>query len=640
MCGIIGWLGRPSQEIGIRMRDTMSHRGPDSAGEWSDPDRKVWLGHRRLAIIDLTSEGHQPMLSQSGRFVITYNGEVFNYLDIKKELELFGLKFRGHSDTEVIIAAIEEWGVAAAVRRFVGMYAFGVYDRQEQRIWLVRDRLGIKPLYYANHSGEFAFASELQALKQLPWLDQTIDKNALYAYFRYLCVPAPATIIKGAKKLPPASILCWDGKEVIINCYWDHKEVVKAGLQSPIECGFSEAADELELKLKESVRLRMLADVPLGAFLSGGVDSSLVVALMQVQSDRPIKTYNIGFTEESHDESPFARAIASHLGTEHHELILTPANVIDLIPKISSFYDEPFADSSNVPTYLVSRFARNGVTVALSGDGGDELFGGYPRYFWASRIQRLKQRLAPWGSRLFGHAIERMPDAFWDKIIANLGGKKLAGSEGLSARVQRFGRYLVTPLDRIYEEMISAWKNPADLLCSEPQVFLGPDLNKFNGINLAEQMMAVDQENQLVDDFLTKVDRASMRVSLEVRVPLLDHRLVEWSWRVPAEYKMLPHGDRGKLLLREVLYRYVPKYLIERPKMGFGMPMGRWLRKELRPWAEELLNPTSLSKIELLNPSAIQRVWEEHLDGADRLPQIWTVLMFLQWQESWRSCGR
>lgn len=623
------------------MRDIMRHRGPDSAGEWADPGRRVWLGHRRLAIIDLTSEGHQPMLSPSGRFVITYNGEVFNYLDISRELELLGLKFRGHSDTEVIVAAIEEWGVAAAVKRFVGMFAFGVYDRQEHRIWLVRDRLGIKPLYYANHSGEFAFASELQALKQLPWLDQNIDENALHAYFRYLCVPAPATIIKGAKKLPPASILCWDGKEITISCYWDHKEVVRAGLHSPIESSFREAANELELRLKESVRLRMLADVPLGAFLSGGVDSSLVVALMQAQSERPIKTYTIGFSEQSHDESPYARAIASHLGTEHHELILTPNNIIDLIPKISSFYDEPFADSSNVPTYLVSCFARNGVTVALSGDGGDELFGGYPRYFWASRIQRLKRQLTPWGSRLLGHLIERMSDAFWDRIVVNLGGRKFAGSEGLSTRVKQFCHYLVTPPDRIYEEIISAWKNPTDLLLrSKLQEFFGPDLHKFEGISWAEQMMAVDQENQLVDDFLTKVDRASMGVSLEVRVPLLDHRLVEWSWRVPTKYKMASHGDRGKLLLREVLYRYVPKNLIERPKMGFGMPMGRWIREELRPWAEELLSPSSIKKVEILNPEPIRRVWAEHLDGINRLPQIWTVLMFLQWQKSWYSCSQ
>lgn len=637
MCGILGWLGNGLlPEVARQMLPLLSHRGPDDVGEWLDEDHSVWLGHRRLSIVDLSSEGHQPMISPSGRFVITYNGEVYNHTSIRKELENFGVSFRGHSDTEVILAAIEAWGLEPAIKRFVGMFAFGLYDTKESCLWLVRDRLGIKPLYYAQRHGELVFASELRSLTRIPWLDQEIDLDALDAYFRHLCVPAPASILRGVRKLLPGTMLCWNGDNASIQSYWNLRDVVRAGLEKPLTCGFQEAADELETLLTEAVRIRMQADVPWGAFLSGGIDSSTVVALMQMLSDRPVQTYTIGFSEPSHDESPYGRAVASYLGTEHHEQLLSPSDVLELIPHIASVHDEPFADGSNVPTYLLSQFARQGVTVALSGDGGDEQFGGYPRYFWASRIKRLQDCLTPVGARWLGRAMAKVPAAWWDGPVMRLGGRPFAGSEGLSARVRRMGGYLRCSPECVYEDMIAAWQHPSAILGRVPQAHYGPDPHKFCGMDWSDQMMAVDQANFLADDILTKVDRTSMAVSLEVRVPLLDHRIVEWSWRVPRAYKLANTGDRGKLLLREVLYRYVPKELIERPKRGFGMPMGQWLRQHLRPWAEDLLQ-TALQQDGLLDPTPIRQVWTEHMAGRDRLPQIWTVLMFLQWQQSWQS---
>jgi asparagine synthase (glutamine-hydrolysing) len=639
MCGIVGWLGgRPLPDLARAMRDLLSHRGPDDAGTWEDQERGLWFGHRRLSILDLSPAGHQPMVSTSGRYVIVYNGEVFNHTTLRRQLEAQGQQFRGRSDTEVILAAIETWGVEGAVPHFVGMFAFGLYDRQERCVWLVRDRLGIKPLYYAQRADELVFASELRALKLLPWLDRTLDRDALHAYFRYQYVPAPATIIQGARKVLPGTMLRWDGQDFQERRYWDLRTVVRSGRENPLTCPFEEAADELESLLQEAVRLRMEADVPLGAFLSGGVDSSTVVALMQSQSARPIETFTIGFSERSHDESPYARAVATHLGTHHHEQRLTPASVLELIPHVALLFDEPFADGSSVPTFLLSQFARQWVSVALSGDGGDELFGGYPRYYWASRITRLQRRLTPTGARWVGRALAGVPPQVWDGPVTWLGGRRLAGSEGLSSRVRRFGGYLSAQPSCVYRDMIAAWPDPGVLLGERPRRHLGPQPDRYDELDWTEQMMAIDQENQLVDDFLTKVDRASMAVSLEVRVPLLDHRVVEWSWRVPTSFKMASRGDRGKLILRQVLDRYVPRHLMERPKMGFGMPMGRWLRHQLRPWAEALLDVHTLKSSGVLDPDPVRKAWEEHLAGADRLPRLWSVLMFLQWLERWQSC--
>lgn len=634
MCGVVGWIDRSlDKELAKRMTACLTHRGPDDEGEWCDPSSTVWLGHRRLSVLDLSTEGHQPMVSPSGRYVISYNGEVVNHKLLRTELQTLGYQFRGHSDTEVILAAIEAWGIDEALTRFIGMFAFGLYDRTERCVWLVRDRMGIKPLYYAQRGQSFAFASELRPLRMLPWVDTAIDYQALAAYFRYLYVPAPATIFSGVRKLLPGTWLRWDGQQLEERRYWNLSEVIREGICSPRVQSLSETADELDALLRDAVQLQMEADVPLGAFLSGGIDSSTVVALMQAQSRRPVHTFSIGFSERSHDESPFARAVASHLGTDHHEERLTPADVLKLIPEIATHYDEPFADSSNVPTFLVSRFARRYVTVALSGDGGDELFGGYPRYFWASRIATWQKRLTMFGAACVGQTLRKVPAGLIDGPAAILGGKRWAGSEGVSARVRRFGRYLATEPDSVYQEVIAAWPDVTGLLGGTIANELGPNPRHFPGLDWSERMMAVDQSNQLPDDFLTKVDRASMAVSLEVRVPLLDHRIVEWSWRIPRSFKMAARGDRGKLVLREVLSRYVPVHLTDRPKMGFGMPLGQWLRNDLKPWAHGLLSSDQLQKQGVLNPVLVRQVWQEHLAGQDRLAQLWTVLMFTQWMD-------
>ena len=429
----------------------------------------------------------------------------------------------------------------------------------------------------------------------------------------------------------------WSREGIQKSVYWDIFEVAYAGINNPLDCSFMEAADQLESLLRDIVRMHMVSDVPLGAFLSGGIDSSTVAALMQAQSNSPVKTFTISFEEKSHDESQFARKVANYLGTEHHELTLESGDVLKLVPAIADIYDEPFADGSNIPTYLLSKFTRDSVKVALSGDGGDELFGGYPRYFWASRITRWRKSLSAPGAHLMGRILTTIPDQFWDGPVSCLGGKQLSGAEGLSHRVNRLGGYLSCSPDQVYERMISAWPDPSIILKNKPKQPLGPDLSRVNGLKWSEQMMAVDQANFLVDDILTKVDRASMAVSLEARVPLLDHRLVEWSWRIPLGYKLDSVGDRGKLLLREVLSRYIPRELLERPKMGFGMPMNRWLREELREWAEDILSPDNLKRSGVLDVNLVHKVWQEQLQGKNRLSQIWTVMMFQLWYDRWFS---
>lgn len=621
------------------MRDRLQHRGPDDAGEWHDLYSGVWLGHRRLAILDLSPAGHQPMLSHSERYVIVFNGEVFNFSELRKELEVTGTCFAGHSDTEVMLAAIEAWGLQAALERFVGMFAFALWDREVQSLTLVRDRLGIKPLYYASANGQFAFASELQALAPLAWIDAEIDGQALADYLRYLCVPAPLTILRGVRKLEPGTLLVWCRGELKLEHYWRLKKSVHAGLENPLRLDVAEAADELEMRLREAIALRMRSDVPYGAFLSGGVDSSLVTALMSQLSAQPLSTFTIGFSDGSHDESAHARAVAAYLGTRHHEEILEADTVAALIDEVAALHDEPFADGSSFPTYLLCRFARRYVTVALSGDGGDELYGGYPRYFWAGRIQRWRARLGPLGTRLLAGALNAVPDRVWDGPVNRLSAGRYAGAHGLGARVRRFADYLAIDPRRADIEMIAAWTDP-DSIIARPH---GPPSDRYAdwpGLGWAEQMMAVDQANYLPDDILTKVDRASMAVSMEVRVPMLDHRLVEWSWRLPRALKFSGAGDRGKLLLRELLYRYVPKTLIERPKMGFGMPMAQWLRGPLRTWADELLSEGALAASGLLKPAPVRKVWLEHLAGENRLPQLWTVLMLQLWHARWRQAAK
>lgn len=635
MCGIAGWIG-PSLDIAAArvMSTRLAHRGPDDAGEWQEGS--VWLAQRRLSIVDLSPTGHQPMPSASGRYVLTYNGEVYNAPELSFELARLGHTFCGHSDTEVMLAAFEQWGVERALARFNGMFAFAVWDRRTQSLLLARDRMGEKPLYYAERDGNLAFASELGSLWQLPWLDKRIDRNALAAYFRYLCVPAPAAIIQGARKLAPGTLYRWTQGRGELHAYWTVANAVTAGAQARIGGDIRAAADELDALLRDAIRLRLRSDVPFGAFLSGGLDSSLVVALMQQEANRPVSTFTIGFAEKSHDESGYARAVAAHIGTRHSERILSAHDVIDLVPAITRIHDEPFADSSSIPTALLARFARTQVTVALSGDGGDELFGGYPRYFWAGRIQRLRRRLTPFGAAAFSALLDFVPAGFWNQTDQRLCRSRLGGANGLAERVRRFSAYLRCPPEQVYHSIVSAWKNPAALVCGSFDDNLNPDVSGYADLSWAESMMAVDQEHYLPDDILTKMDRATMAVALEGRAPLLDHRLVEWAWRVRPQHKLSEHGDRGKLLMRELLYRYVPKEMIERPKMGFGMPIGHWLRQDLREWAEAMLEPGRLASVGL-DARPVRVAWREHLVGKNRLPEIWTVLMWVQWQENWKA---
>ena len=635
MCGIAGWLGQSiDKRYSKEILNRLIHRGPDGAGEWMCEG--VWFGHRRLAVLDLSSDGRQPMVSASGRYVLTYNGEVYNYLGIRSDLEQAGVVFHGHSDTEVVLAACECWGIESALTHFEGMFAFSLYDIQERVLWLARDPMGIKPLYYTFQQKEFAFASELRALQPLPWLSDSVDPAALSAYFRYLCVPAPATILRDVKKLPSGCLLRKDAEGVRVICYWNAERRAREARKDPLQMSFIEAADELESRLRRSVRLHMQSDVPYGAFLSGGVDSSTIVALMQSESARLVKTFSIGFADKSHDESCHARSVAEHLGTNHHELILDEDDALALIPEVASYYDEPFADGSSIPTFLVSKFAREHVTVCLSGDGGDELFGGYPRYFWASRIERWRKRLSQPGAKLSAGILKSVPNLFWDDVVNPLFGHRYGGTSGLSGRIRRFSDYLACPRSRAYAMTMSAWVHPDALIGNTDVAALGPDATHYPDLPWAEEMMLIDQGNYLQDDILTKVDRASMSVSLEARVPLLTHSLVDWSWRVPMSFKLSENGDQGKLLLREVLYRHVPKALIDRPKQGFGMPMARWLRGSLREWAESLLKPEDIEGVGL-NSTLVTKIWSEHLMGEDRLPQLWTVLMYRQWHQNWKE---
>lgn len=639
MCGIVGWVGEGiDPQCALRMRDRLRHRGPDDAGHWYDADAAAWLGHRRLAILDLSPAGHQPMVSSSGRYVMAFNGEVFNYIEMRAELEAAGIGFRGHSDTEVMLAAIEAWGLRQALARFVGMFAIALWDRDEQSLTLIRDRMGIKPLYYACHGGQLAFASELRALAPLPWLDSGIDQESLADYLRYLCVPAPRTILRGARKLEPGCLLVWRRGGHSIERYWNLHEVIRAGREHPLALDLPAAADELERRLGESIALRMRSDVPYGAFLSGGIDSSLMVALMCRQAQQPVHTFTIGFEGSGNDESVHARAVAAHLGTNHHEEHLEVNAVPGLVADASLTHDEPFADGSSIPTFLLCRFARRSVTVALSGDGGDELYGGYPRYFWAGRIERWRRRLGSGGARALAGILKSVPGAVWDNAVDRLSSGKFTGAHGLSARVRRFAGYLASGPGAADLAMSAAWPDPGLIMAAAAP----PAADRHSGwpdLDWAERMMAVDQATYLPDDILTKVDRASMAVSMEVRVPMLDHRLVEWSWRLPRACKLAETGDRGKLLLREVLYRHVPKALIERPKVGFGMPMETWLRGPLREWAGDLLAAPALTRSGLLRPEAVTAAWNAHQAGENRLPQLWTALMLEQWLARWREAA-
>lgn len=645
MCGISGGLQsdlgpREWEEALGRMESALNHRGPDDSGVWFDAGAGVGLAHRRLSIVDLSPAGHQPMHSADGRYVISYNGEIYNFTALRRDLESRGHGFRGHSDTEVMLAAFSQWGVEAAVKKFVGMFAFAVWDARERMLHLCRDRAGEKPLYYGWVGDTFLFGSELKALRAHPCWRAEVDRDALLLFLRYNYVPAPYSIYKGIRKLAPGTILSVSLEKRNRNGagqpkpYWSARQVAEDGIRHPFEGSEADALAELEELLREAVAGQMVADVPLGAFLSGGIDSSLVVALMQAQSSRPVKTFTIGFHEAAYNEAEFAKAVATHLRTEHTELYVTPKEAMDVIPRLPALYDEPFADSSQIPTFLVSELTRRRVTVSLSGDGGDELFGGYNRYFWGRRIWS-KIGWVPRGlRRAAASGVTRFSPSAWDAAFGVLPRGLCETSPG--DKIHKLAAVLeVEDEDGMYRHLVSSWRRPSELVrgATEPVTTL-TDKSLWAELPVFEQrMMYLDLMTYLPDDILVKVDRAAMGVSLETRVPYLDHRVIEFAWRLPLAMKI--RDGKGKWLLRRVLYKYVPPALIERPKAGFGIPVDAWMRGPLRAWTEALLDDKRLRREGYFEPGPIRQKWEEHLAGSRNWQYyLWSVLMFQAWLET------
>ncbi len=652
MCGITGFLFDPRRTLGYdpavlldAMTTRICHRGPDDSGAWIDADAGVALGHRRLSIIDLSPEGHQPMASGSGRYLIAFNGEIYNFKAVRAELEReASVRWRGHSDTEVMLAAFERWGVAGALRRFNGMFAFALWDRAERRLHLARDRAGEKPLYFGWVGGAFLFGSELKPMRAFPEWEGEVDVEALALFMRHNYVPGPRSIYRGISKLAPGTVLTlpWAdagaGRPHTIEPYWSARDAAEAGLADPFRGTDAEAVEALDRLLTDAVGLRMEADVPLGAFLSGGVDSSTVVALMQKQSATPVRTFSIGFAEQGYDEAVYAREVARHLGTRHTEMYVTPEQAMDVIPRLPEMYDEPFADSSQIPTFLVSELARGHVTVALSGDAGDELFAGYNRYFWNQRIwNRIGWMPHPVRTRL-SRGMRALSTDTWERLV-----RPVDSFIPARLRVKRPGEKMHKLADIValrdeaamYQSLVSHWELESGVVHgapSAPTLLDRPD-EWARVPDFTHSMLYLDFMTYLPDDILAKVDRASMAVSLEGRVPLLDHRVVEFAWRVPMSMKI--REGQGKWLLRQVLDRYVPRTLIERPKMGFGVPVGGWLRGPLRDWAESLLDERRLREEGFLDAALVRGRWQEHLAGTrDWQYHLWDVLMFQAWHES------
>jgi asparagine synthase (glutamine-hydrolysing) len=644
MCGIAGYLGAsaafdPSAgpEVLRRMGQAIAHRGPDHADVWVDADAQVGLVHRRLSIVELSEAGNQPMPSAGGRFVMVFNGEIYNHLDLRERLGEAAPSWRGHADTETLLAGFEAWGVEETITQCVGMFALAVWDRKQRELTLTRDRLGEKPLYYGWQGGTLLFGSELKALRAHPAFAAPVNRDALCLLLRHNAISAPHSIFQGIAKLVPGSLLTLSlaQRDAEPRRYWDLRDVVAEGLAHPFGGTPADAVDQLDTLLRDAVRGQMMSDVPLGAFLSGGVDSSTIVALMQAQSSRPVRTFTIGVPDQNYQEAEHARAVAKHLGTDHTELEVTPQQALDVIPRLPALYDEPFADSSQIPTFLVAQMARRHVTVSLSGDGGDEVFSGYNRYVLANTLWRRFSKLPRAGRAGLGSALTAVSPPAWDRLLrplqsrlptgigqANVGEKLHKGADVMGARSG----------EDLYRMLVSHWQDPASVVIGavEPDTVLTTPALQPRTDGFIHRMMALDTLAFLPDDILVKVDRAAMASSLETRVPLLDHRVVAFAWSLPLDYKL--RAGVGKWPLRQVLYRYVPRELIERPKMGFSVPIDAWLRGPLRDWAEDLLEPGRLAQEGYFNPAPIRRKWDEHLSGRRNWQYaLWDVLMFQQW---------
>ncbi len=640
MCGIAGVFLSPSMSGASRldmlpaMLDTLRHRGPDGHGVWTDQEAGIALGHRRLAIVDLSANGHQPMHGADGGLVATYNGEIYNFQELRTELEALGQSFMGGSDTEVMLAAFARFGIEPALRRFAGMFAIGLWDRTRRELHLVRDRLGKKPLYVTVHKGVLLFASELRALRVFPGFDPKIDPAAVNMLLRNGWIPDHMCIWRGVFKLPPGGRLTVSDHDLAaggaehllskVTVWWSLEDAARAGQTDPLPANDGELTTQLDDLLRTAVGQRMIADVPLGAFLSGGIDSATVVALMQCQASRPVRTFTIGFAEAGYDEAGHAARVARHLGTDHTTMRVTPAEARAVIPDLPSIWDEPFADESQIPTYLVARLARQHVTVALSGDGGDECFGGYRRHVMASRLGGVFGLPRP--LRLAGGAALRMlhPDA----------GGRLLNAMPMPAAIRRAltGRdleklaALVSAGDEtaLYERLLSLTDRPATT-GDQPR-----DTLEAIAADLPGRLMYRDMSRYLPGDVLVKVDRASMAVGLEARAPLLDHRVVEFALRLPADAKV--RGTVSKYLLRQVLRRYVPDALFERPKAGFNVPIGAWLAGPLRAWAEDVFATSRAANDGILDHARVEGIWRAHLAGRrDHGNELWAILMFQAW---------
>jgi asparagine synthase (glutamine-hydrolysing) len=638
-----------------KMNDALYRRGPDDQGIWLDGENNIALGHRRLAVIDLSEKGKQPMRSACGRYVIVYNGEIYNFRSIRKELEKEGVSIDGDSDTAVLLASIVKWGIKSSIKKAHGMFAFSLWDSDDKVLYLVRDRLGEKPLYYGYSGNQFLFASELKSLTSFPEWRGEIDRDVLTLQLRYGYIPAPYSIYKGIFKLLPGSILklpledlqyrkelnpggqSIDKNSLSPQRYWSARSVAETAVNNKVHYTKEEAVNTLQDILGRTIKNQMIADVPLGAFLSGGIDSSIVVALMQSQSINPVRTFTIGFHEARFNEAKYAKKVADHIGTDHTEMYITSKEAMEVIPDLPGYYDEPFSDPSQIPTYLVSKLAKEQVTVCLSGDGGDELFAGYERYFWAMSVRNIIESLPMVARKTFASILQRVPIPIWDMLLTTFYPvlPKRFHFHQPGEKLNKLGDLLRTKdFELMYRRLISQIGDPAKYVLgsTEPETVLSMKKEWPQLSDDLETMQYLDTVSYLPDDILVKLDRASMGISLESRVPLLDHKIVEFAWSLPRELKV--QDKTGKCILKDLLYKYVPRELVDRPKMGFGVPIGEWLRGGMREWAEDLLDLDMLERQGILNSKSVRKMWVEHKSGKRNWEyQLWNILVFQSWHQ-------